>query len=375
MARKGRHRRSRSLTLLIVPHSTQHPIALHLPTWIFPLFLLLGIVALGSLTAVAVKSYVYVQQLEGRLQEQAQYYEPQRAREQELRHTILAQHDQVLNLQSQFDSLYREADVFQSGLSAEVEQFQARLAEMDRLAEQLRLIVGLEATPTPTPEPGVWRAGGPGAMALEESSGRGSGNIKLAGIAAPPSLDLESDPGVTRLRDLEAVLPAKIAELGQLKEQVEARVAMVDPEKRTGPAEIERELQLLDAAPKGWPAVGRFTSEFGYRKFLGRKDFHTGVDIGVWYRTPVQVTQDGTVIAAGWERGYGWTVEVQHELGFSTLYAHLSRYMVDVGDEVKAGDIIALSGGSGNATGPHLHYEIRLNGVAIDPVKYLDMKP
>lgn len=375
MARTQHDRRSRSLTLLIVPHSTQHPITIHLPTWIFPLFLLLGIVVLSGLTVLTVRHYVYVKQLEARLQEQTQYYETERAREQELRRTILTQHDQVLNLRSQFDSLYGEVEAFQSGLTAEVEEFRARLAEVDRLTEQLRLIVGLEATPTPTAEPGAWRAGGPNALASVESTGRGSGNLNLRVAFAPSSLNLESDPGVEHLRTLEASLPAKMTELYQLKEQIEARVALVDQDKRSSPTEIERQLQLVDAAPKGWPAVGSITSEFGAREFLGRDDFHTGVDIGVWYRTQVRATQDGIVVAAGWQRGYGWTVEIQHEMGFSTLYAHLSRYLVEVGDEVKAGDIIALSGGSGNSTGPHLHYEIRLNGVPVDPTKYLSMKP
>jgi len=367
---------------LIVPHTADarepgsQPIAINVPTWIFPLFLLVGIVVLGSLTALAIKSYVYVQQLEARLDEQTQFYETERVRERELRRTILAQHDQVLDLQTQFDNLYRQVDAFQTNLGAEVEEFRARLAEVDRLAEQMRIIVGLEPTPTPTPEPGVLRASDAGDLLLTHAgSGRGSGSAGQGAVFAQRTLNLESDPAVETLRDLETVVPVKIAELQQLTEQVEARVSQVDPDKRTGPAEIEYQLRLLDAAPKGWPAVGTITSEFGYRKFMGKRDFHTGVDIGVWYRTEVHATQDGTVIAAGWQRGYGWTVEITHTMGFSTLYAHLSRYLVDVGDEVKAGDVIGLSGGSGNVTGPHLHYEIRLNGVPVDPSKYLNMKP
>jgi murein DD-endopeptidase MepM/ murein hydrolase activator NlpD len=68
--------------------------------------------------------------------------------------------------------------------------------------------------------------------------------------------------------------------------------------------------------------------------------------------------------------GYGWAVEIQHAEGWSTIYGHLSRYLVDVGDRVKRGQIIGLSGNSGNSTGPHVHYEIRLNGVPVDPWRY-----
>ena len=112
--------------------------------------------------------------------------------------------------------------------------------------------------------------------------------------------------------------------------------------------------------PSGRPVEGgRLTQEF--------HPGHTGIDIGIPTGTPVKTTMDGRVIHAGWNtQGYGNLVIVENG-AYRTYYAHLSSIPVAVGDEVKAGTIIGLSGNTGNSTGPHLHYEIRKNKAAIDP--------
>lgn len=113
-------------------------------------------------------------------------------------------------------------------------------------------------------------------------------------------------------------------------------------------------------APSGRPvAGGRLTQEF--------HPGHTGIDIGIPTGTPVRTTMDGHVIYAGWNtQGYGNLVIVENG-AYRTYYAHLSSIPIAVGDEVKAGTTIGLSGSTGNSTGPHLHYEIRKNKVPIDP--------
>lgn len=104
-----------------------------------------------------------------------------------------------------------------------------------------------------------------------------------------------------------------------------------------------------------WPADGTVT-----RGFSG---WHPGLDIGCPMGTPIVAADDGTVIRAGWDNmGYGWMVWIEHDNGYKTLYAHLSRYDVDVGQIVRQGQLIGLSGNSGNSLGPHLHFEISLNG-------------
>jgi murein DD-endopeptidase MepM/ murein hydrolase activator NlpD len=109
------------------------------------------------------------------------------------------------------------------------------------------------------------------------------------------------------------------------------------------------------------------TSNFGYR--WGR--LHAGTDVGVPQGTTVRASRGGQVITAGWVGGYGNCVIIDHGDGVSTRYGHLSQVLVSVGQYVDQGDQIALSGNTGRSTGPHLHFEIRINGEAVDPLPYL----
>jgi murein DD-endopeptidase MepM/ murein hydrolase activator NlpD len=118
------------------------------------------------------------------------------------------------------------------------------------------------------------------------------------------------------------------------------------------------------------PCAGRITSTFGYRSnpFTGRStEFHSGIDIANVTGTPVYATADGVVSHAGWFNGYGYTVIVNHGNGYETLYAHNSKLVTVSGASVKRGEKIALMGSSGRSTGPHLHYEIRVNSKPINP--------
>ena len=116
-----------------------------------------------------------------------------------------------------------------------------------------------------------------------------------------------------------------------------------------------------------WPVAGTVTSGFGYR--WGR--MHEGVDIAVGQGTPVQAAGAGTVIYAGWLGGYGNLVVVDHGNGLSTAYAHNSSLVSAVGQSVTTGQVIAYSGSTGHSTGPHVHFEVRVNGGAVDPLGYL----
>jgi len=124
-----------------------------------------------------------------------------------------------------------------------------------------------------------------------------------------------------------------------------------------------------------WPAPGytRITDPFGYRihPILKTKEFHTGTDLGVPANSKLVAVNDGTVIIAGWSGGYGKTVVIDHGGGIVTLYAHNNKLLVKVGEKVKKGQQISLSGSTGMSTGPHLHFEVRKDGVYIDPMIYL----
>lgn len=116
-----------------------------------------------------------------------------------------------------------------------------------------------------------------------------------------------------------------------------------------------------------WPVSGTVTSGFGER--WGR--LHEGIDIAVGEGTPVRAAAAGTVIYAGWMSGYGNLVVVDHGNSLSTAYAHNSSLVVAVGQPVAAGAVVSYSGNTGNSTGPHVHFEVRMNGSAVDPLGYL----
>ena len=123
-----------------------------------------------------------------------------------------------------------------------------------------------------------------------------------------------------------------------------------------------------------WPSKARYiTSPFGNRNtgIPGASTDHKGVDIGAAYGTSVFAAQSGKVIQAGWNGGYGYCITISHGEGVTTLYAHLSDYDVRVGSEVVRGQVIGKCGYTGISSGPHIHYEIRVNGKQIDPLPYL----
>lgn len=125
--------------------------------------------------------------------------------------------------------------------------------------------------------------------------------------------------------------------------------------------------------PNIWPVAGPISSYYGYRTSPGGigSTFHEGVDIAGDYGTPISATAAGTVTQAGWVGGYGYLVEVKHADGIVTRYGHNSAVLVYEGQHVDQGSMIALMGSTGNCTGPHCHYEVRIHGEAVDPMYFL----
>jgi murein DD-endopeptidase MepM/ murein hydrolase activator NlpD len=143
-------------------------------------------------------------------------------------------------------------------------------------------------------------------------------------------------------------------------------------------AEVQRILEsyLYGTAPSGkfmWPVAGRITSGFGMRihPIFGVRRFHTGIDIAAPYGTLVKAGDGGEVIKASYSTGYGYYIILYHGGGFATYYAHLSSIRVSVGQFVDRGQVIGLVGSTGWSTGPHLHFEVRINGAAKDPRGWL----
>jgi murein DD-endopeptidase MepM/ murein hydrolase activator NlpD len=145
--------------------------------------------------------------------------------------------------------------------------------------------------------------------------------------------------------------------------------------------ELDGALNRLDnvrknaaSLPLANPAPGRaISSTFGVRKdpFLGTPALHSGMDFSAPTGFPAKATAAGTVSKAGWNGGYGRLVEIDHGNGFSTRFAHLSRIDVTEGKKVERGDVVGVVGSSGRSTGPHMHYEVRRNGAAVDPLRFI----
>jgi murein DD-endopeptidase MepM/ murein hydrolase activator NlpD len=173
-----------------------------------------------------------------------------------------------------------------------------------------------------------------------------------------------------RIRDVSDVpVGARLVIPGALRAAPEASIAMASREPPGGSA---RERALREAALMfEWPLQGRFSSGYGRRGL--RK--HDGIDISARRGTPVRAAEAGRVIESGWLGDYGRVVIVKHAGRYSTVYAHNSRNRVRKGEFVEKGQVLAEVGASGNASGPHLHFEIRRGRSAENPAHYLPSAP
>lgn len=136
---------------------------------------------------------------------------------------------------------------------------------------------------------------------------------------------------------------------------------------------LSEQQSLVNATPNIKPARGWFTSRFGYRvdPFSGRPEMHAGLDIAAPPGTPVYAPADGVVSYVGYEEGYGKIVSIDHGYGVVTRFAHNSRTFVEQGQKVSRRDVVSAVGSTGRSSGPHCHYEVRINGVPVDPENYI----
>lgn len=253
-----------------------------------------------------------------------------------------AQRRQLAERQTERDALAeqlsrREAELAQA--NERLDALQQRVTELEALARKVRQTLGLPAPAGP--------AGGDLAAASE-----------AALLARLEALDARAAAAGAGLAGAERTLRERLAVL--------QRLAAASQAVRLSPAAAAR-------APAGWPATGPISSPFGPRlsPIDGQPRFHPGIDIIVAAGAPVRATQAGEVIQAGVSGSYGLTVVVRHAGGFETLYGHNSRLLVRPGQAVERGQVLAYSGNTGTSTGPHLHYEVRYQGQALDPAPLL----
>ena len=136
---------------------------------------------------------------------------------------------------------------------------------------------------------------------------------------------------------------------------------------------FDSQRSLLASTPTIWPVRGWVTSSFGQRisPFTGRLQMHEGLDIAARPGTPVRATADGVVIYSGWKSDLGKLVTIDHGYGYRTRYGHLSAIYVRKGQRVKRGETVGAVGNTGRSTGPHLHYEVKVSGLPVNPKNYL----
>ena len=209
----------------------------------------------------------------------------------------------------------------------------------------------------------------------ENPEGNGSGT---GGAATVPDIEKEETQGETE-KDYKT--PGDLLkEMLRLDERLDKQLKLIISFRPEIMHQTSRAFHAIYNAkpdtPDIWPAEGNISSYYGYRKspFGYGTAFHEGVDIAGDYGDPVSATADGIVTQSGWVSGYGYLVEIKHSNGISTRYGHNSVIFVQEGQKIEKGSVIALMGSTGNSTGPHCHYEVRINGDSVDPLYFLPIK-
>ncbi len=319
------------LTITIIPHSTGAPTSFTIPRAV--LFLLIFVI-IGYMGFSTFSYRSYLNRYKDS-REVVAHLDNVRVENQKLRQDLVNLLRETEDLQQDLLVLQQQGRKIQELLSDDLQETEEQVAHIASLGNILNY------------QPYEFEMGG-----------LGGGNSRLLrddafGIIKSMQQEL------SKMRE---VIPAQQEDMENLEESVREYNAVVA------------------ATPNIWPLAdngnGFIASGFGSRRdpFTGRQAFHEGIDIGVWYGTPVLATADGVVTYSGWRTGYGYTVDIDHGYGFKTRYAHNGELLVSTGQEVKRGDVIAKSGNSGRSTGPHLHYEVHVNGVPKNPLDFIKNK-
>jgi len=186
---------------------------------------------------------------------------------------------------------------------------------------------------------------------------------------------LEGEPGVGGPGDSQEigdVDPSQILDLENLNE-ISQKADRIAKNLDTLTAFFEDQVLQLASTPTIWPTKGYMSSPYGWRDdpFTNKRAFHHGIDIATSHGNPIYATADGTVIQARTDKIGGKTIKIKHMFGYVTVYCHMSKFLVKVGQHVKRGETIGLVGSTGKARGPHVHYEVQLNSKEKNPYFYV----
>ncbi len=299
---------------------------------------------------------------------------------------LLSQSGRIKLLRTRNEALNTEV----KNLKSELEKINNQLSIVDEFSAKLELITDIQA---PSREldlkAGINSINAKAKIEKEDSKkkvslGFGEGKSDSAKQNGEPKTlkeqilsgtDFFSNPLLPEVHS-ESLTPQQLAKIAKLKwdtNQVAER-AVDSASKVVGLwGKLSQKKDLLLATPSILPARGWLTSRFGYRSdpFTGKPTMHSGLDIAAMHGTPVVAASSGIVSYVGYEAGYGKIVTIDHGYGVSTRYAHNSELFVKVGQKVKRREKIAAVGSTGRSSGPHLHYEVRVEGVPVDPENYI----
>ena len=300
-------------TIVFFPGSLSVPRKLHLPKRFVKFGILVSFVVL---IGVLGSSFYFVQQ-----------YSKLQGSETEL-------------VKLQRDAKIRKIQV--EKFAQQVKNFETEMVRLERFEKKLRVITALENSPRSIEK--NWGVGGPYGFSTNSFT-------TAMGWGAANMVERLSN-GLDHLGKQAKIQSISFQELDNF---------------------FKNQKSLLSSTPSIWPTRGWVTSSFGFRKspFTGLREKHEGWDIAARIGAPVRTTADGVVVVEGREYGYGNLVEIDHGYGLVTRYGHNSKHFVKVGDRVKRGQVVTLVGNTGRSTGPHLHYEVLLNGVPVNPKNYI----
>ncbi|MEE9259236.1 MAG: peptidoglycan DD-metalloendopeptidase family protein [Nitrospinaceae bacterium] len=252
---------------------------------------------------------------------------------------------QLVNDQGELTELRRESKIQKiqvEKFAQQVKNFETDMSRLERFEKKLRVITALEDSPKSVEK--NWGVGGPYGLTSHSFS------TSLAREARSMAEKLSSD--LSHLTKQAKIQTISFQELDEF---------------------FKNQKSLLSATPSIWPTRGWVTSGFGFRKspFTGLREKHEGWDIAARSGAPIRSPADGIVVVSGREYGYGNMIEIDHGYGIVSRFGHNSKHLVKAGDRVKRGQLIALVGNTGRSTGPHLHYEVVLNGVPVHPKNYI----
>ena len=248
-----------------------------------------------------------------------------------------------------------------SQLRVKMEQLHSRLHQIEDFSHKINLIAGLDQhTPSVVAMGPLSDSTFPDLTSMiSMKQTKGLGSRELSSLPPTPGSIISS--------------PISADSIVVYMDRLDKKSRLVHQNITLMMEQLYEKKDIISSTPSILPAKGWISSRFGYRQypFTGEVSLHEGMDIAAFPDTPVYAPADGTIVFAGYKKGYGKVIVVDHGYELSTLYGHLSDIMVSRLEKVKRKQVIGSVGSTGNSSGPHLHYEVRISNVPVDPSNYI----